>query len=83
MTTKWMIAGAAALLAGAGLATGVSAGTAAAQPCSNAVVFGNGGGRCDSAPAADGSFQRCDTVYVLGIGGTNCYMVPGGPPPAG
>ena len=81
MTNKLMIAGAAAVLAGAGLATVVSAGPAAAQPCSNAVVFGNGGGRCDSLPGPDGTFQRCDTVYVLGIGGTNCYQVPVGPPP--
>ncbi len=77
MTKKWLIAGAATALASAGL---VAAGPAAAQPCSNAVVFGNGGGRCDSAPGPDGSFQRCDTVYVLGIGGTNCYLVPGSPP---
>ncbi|MCG7592597.1 hypothetical protein MHN84_01145 [Mycobacterium sp. PSTR-4-N] len=77
-----MIAGAAAAVAGAGLATGVSAAPAGAQPCSNAVVFGNGGGRCDSLPGPDGTFQRCDTVYVLGIGGTNCYQVPVGPPPA-
>ncbi|MEH3140474.1 MAG: hypothetical protein PGN37_09875 [Mycobacterium kyogaense] len=81
MTTKWMIAGAAAVLAGAGLATMAPAAPASAQPCSNAVVFGNGGGRCDSLPGPDGTFQRCDTVYVMGIGGTNCYQVPVGPPP--
>jgi hypothetical protein len=52
----------------------------AQMPCSNATVWGNGGGRCDSGQAADGSFTRCDTVYVLGIGGTNCYRVDPGAP---
>ncbi len=80
MTKKWMFAaGAAAALVGGGL---LAAGPATAQPCSNAVVFGNGGGRCDSLPGPDGTFQRCDTVFVMGIGGTNCYQVPVGPPPA-
>jgi len=73
-------AGAAAALVIAGLGT---AGTASAnQPCvgPNAVVFGNGGGRCDYPPGPDGSFIRCDTVYVFGTGGTNCYRVPPGTP---
>jgi hypothetical protein len=52
------------------------AGPAGADPgCGGAVVLGNGGGRCESAPDPDGSFVRCDTVYVLGFGGTNCYRV--------
>lgn len=61
----------------------VAAAPASAQPCvgPNAVVFGNGGGRCDYPPDPDGSFVRCDTVYVFGIGGTNCYRVPPGTPP--
>lgn len=74
-----MAVGASAALAVAGI---VAAAPAAAQPCMgpNAVVFGNGGGRCDYPPDADGSFVRCDTVFVLGIGGTNCYRVPAGTP---
>ncbi|EHM22824.1 hypothetical protein MBOL_01890 [Mycobacteroides abscessus subsp. bolletii BD] len=51
------------------------AGPASAAPCGKVVVWGNGGGVCESDYAPDGSFTRCDTVYVLGIGGTNCYRV--------
>lgn len=70
--------GVAAALVGAGLITAVPA--SAQYPCGNFEIWGNGGGRCDSAPNPDGSFTRCDTVYVLGIGGTNCYWVPPGTP---
>ncbi|MEU9806810.1 hypothetical protein [Mycobacterium sp. NPDC050853] len=69
------------LLATLGIAAALAAGSitlagpAAAAPCGNVVVWGNGGGVCESDFAPDGSFNRCDTVYVLGIGGTNCYRV--------
>ncbi len=81
MTRRSMLGiGTVAVLLPLGSAALVAAGPAAAQPCGSAVVFGNGGGRCDSPPGPDGSFTRCDTVYVLGIGGTNCYQVPPGTP---
>jgi hypothetical protein len=73
-----------AMAIGGALAAGgiVVAGPASADgPCGGAVVFGNGGGRCDYDQRPDGSFTRCDTVYVLGFGGTNCYLV-SPPPPA-
>jgi hypothetical protein len=73
----WCVAAAVGAMVGAGL---VTAGPAVAQPCGNAVIAGNGGGRCDSPPGPDGMFTRCDTVYVLGFGGTNCYQVPVGTP---
>ncbi|MUM15467.1 hypothetical protein FZI91_17890 [Mycobacterium sp. CBMA271] len=69
------------LLATLGIAVALTAGgvalagPAAAAPCGKVVVWGNGGGVCESDFGSDGSFTRCDTVYVLGIGGTNCYRV--------
>ena len=81
MTTRSVLGiGATVGLIAWGLTGFATAGPASAQPCGSAVIWGNGGGRCDSAPAPDGSFTRCDTVYVLGIGGTNCYQVPPGTP---
>jgi hypothetical protein len=64
-------------IAAAAVGGGIALATpASADPvCGNAIVMGNGGGRCDSAPNPDGSFTQCDTVYVLGFGGTNCYTV--------